>query len=197
MAPLPIISNVYRVALNWTNTANGLVATNVMHFKKASSNPAALASSLDTNATNTMWEMQTTAASVTNIQITPLDGSSVTFPYTPITPAHWTGHGGAGDFSPQIANIIKLLTAKRGRSYRGRVYLPWVAEGQSGDGGLNGTSKATCTAAWVAFMAAMTGDGFDLVVASYLHSTSENVVALACEGYTATQRRRNKRNSAV
>lgn len=197
MAPLPVIANTYRVAFNWTNTANGLVATNVMHFSKSSGNPADLALKLNTHATNTMWESETTSASVTQIVITPLDGSSVSFPYTPATPANWTGHGGSGDFIPQDSAILKLLTAKRGRSYRGRVYLPWLAEGQASNGQILGSLKTTLNTAWVAFVANMLGDNWQLCVASYTNATSEPVLAIAAETYTATQRRRNKRNSSV
>lgn len=185
------------MALNWTNTVDGHTATNVMHFRSGSGDPATLAAQLDANATNTMWELQPTPAKVTGIVVTPLDGSSVSLPYNPDTPANWTGHGGAGDFVPQVAAIVKLLTAKRGRSYRGRLFLPWVAESQIAQGGINGTSRATATAAWIAFAAAMSADSYDLVVASYLLETADDVVALGVEGYTATQRRRNARNSSV
>jgi hypothetical protein len=98
---------------------------------------------------------------------------------------------------PQVAAILKQLTAKRGRSYRGRLYLPFIAEGQIGNGGINGTSRATATAAWIAFHTAMTSAGFDWVVASYLLATAEPVVAVGVEGFTATQRRRLARNSSV
>jgi len=197
VAPLPIITDTYRVALNYTNTVNGLIAANVMHFKKSGGTSADLATKLNSHATNTMFELLPTTCSVTSIVITPLDGSSASYPYTPATPANWTGHGGAGDFSPQVAAIVKLLTGKRGRSYRGRVYLPWIAEAQSGGGGLNGTSKNTTTSAWTAFLAAMLGDGWQMVVASYKLETSEAVLTTTCEGFTATQRRRNARNSTV
>ena len=195
--PLPVITNVYRCALNWTNSTNAMVATNVIHVQKAAVTASDVATELDTDATNTMWELQTTDQQVTQIVVTKLDGSSASFPYTPATPANWTGHGGAGDFVPQVAAIVKCITGKRGRSYRGRIFLPWIAEAQMGDGGLNGTSRATCTAAWREFLADMQGNGFVPVVASYKLATAEPILDMAVEGFVATQRRRLVRTSAI
>ena len=197
MAPLPVIADTYRVALSWTNTVNSMTATNVMHFHRAGSNPAQLATDLDAHVTNTMWECCATPWSVTGIVITKLDGGSVSFPYIPGTPAKWTGHGGAVDFAPNVAVIMKLLTAKRGRSYRGRVFLPGIAESQTDKGLVVGSTKTTMDGAWLAFRLAMTAASWDFCVASYRLATQEPIVALATEKFTATQKRRLQRNASV
>lgn len=198
VAPLPVIANVYRVALNWTNADfPSRVATNVIHLRKAGSNPAALWTSLDAHATAAMWETQDTHTQVNSVAITPLDGSGTTLTVNTGRPAKWSGAQATHDFSPQTCTVLKLVTAKRGRSYRGRVYLPFTCENSQVAGIVDNGQGAAMTAAWVAWMAAMAADGFALVVASYLLSTAENVVALACEADVATQRRRNKRTAVT
>lgn len=194
---LPVITNVYRCAFKWNNPTYGLNAVNVMHFKKAGSTAAALAAALNTNATNTMWEHTSTSSKITEIDITPLDAGTVTLQYAVGTPANWTGHGGAGDVIPQSCAVIKLLTGKRGRAYRGRVFLPWLAEGQSDNGKILGSLQTTLNGAWLAFHTAMTAAGWDFVVASYRYQTAEDVVTAAAETWTATQKRRLIRTAAI
>jgi hypothetical protein len=133
----------------------------------------------------------------TEIVITPLDGSSVTFPYITPVVTHWHGPQTTQDVSPQVAGLIKLVTAKRGRAYRGRVYLPNVSEAAQAAGQVDSTTVANTTTAWAAFVAAMASAGTHLCVASYKNATQETVVAAAMEHYIATQRRRLKRTSAT
>jgi hypothetical protein len=193
MAPLPTIPNVYRVALGWTNSDTGLTAANVMHFRKAGSNPAALFTAFDSHVTQAMWDHTNTHSKIGTMNITPLDGSSVTLPEV-ITPAAKYGGGFAGTaIIPTAAALVKLVTGKRGRSYRGRLFLPWVDEAAYDEGMIVGANNAAMQTAWSTFVSAMSGDGFDLVVASYVHSTAENVVGLLCELHTGTIRRRWQR----
>ncbi len=184
---------MYRCALDWVNDNGPQHATNVIHIHKSSSNAAAVASALDSNVTAAMWTFQPNYAHISQLVITPLDGLGVSLPVITGSPAKWSGNGGSGDMIPQVANVIKMLTLKRGRSYRGRVFLPWVLEGLQNGGTLSGASVTTTTNAWVAFHTALTSAGFDLVVASYLHATADNVAGLICEPLTATQRRRQLR----
>jgi hypothetical protein len=192
-----VIADTYRVAFNWTNTANSLTATNVMHYHKAGSSAAAVAAIIDGLGTSAMFVGQPTSCSITQLVVTPLDGSGVSFPLTPSTPAHWTGSGGAVDFLPQVAIVIKLLTTKRGRSFRGRVFLPFASEGQVTDGAVVGSTKTSLNTAWIAFHTAATAAGLDWCVASYKLAQQNPVAAVACESATATQRRRMTRTSAV
>ena len=153
MAPLPVISDTYRVALNWSNTTSLAQA------------------------------------------ITPLDGTSVSFPVTPTPGVKYHGVASTGDMEPQCANIVKFLTAKRGRSFRGRVYLPFVAESAMSNGKLTGATVTAGQAAWVTFVNGMATDGFPLVVASYLTATAQEIISTLYESFTATQSRRQKRLS--
>lgn len=190
MAPLPVIADTYRVAFNWTNNSNSFVATNVMHFRKGGGNPAALWTALDAQATAGMWNCVSGHGSVNEVIITPLDGSSVSFPVFTGKPAKWTGNAGSSDWIPQSCAIVKFLTAKRGRSYRGRIYLPWVNESEQSVGILTAGSVTAGNAAWVTWLAAMIGTGYKPVVASYLHATADDIIAVQFESLVATQRRR-------
>lgn len=196
MAPLPVISGVFRVALTWSQTEVPSNAVNVMHFSSPGSNPAELVAQFVAHATNNMWNCQGTHASISHIDVTPLDGSSVTYPYDTGSPTNLSGLRTTNSPQLQVANIVKMLTAKRGRSYRGRVFLPWVDEAASEDGKLPGAAPIV-TAAWVAFRTAMAGDDFHMCVASYKLATQEPVVAVACEAWVATQRRRVHRTSTT
>lgn len=193
MAPLPVIADTYRVALNWVTGVNTETATNVIHVRKSGTNAAAVVAELDSHVTAAMWSLSPSASAIHDVVCTKLDGSAVSFPFITGGPAKWSGNGGSGDYIPQMASIVKMLTAKRGRSYRGRVYLPWVPENNQTNGVLLGTNVTLVTNAWVTFLAAMASAGFPLVVASYKLATAEEVVAVECEARAATQRRRMKR----
>jgi len=166
-----------------------------MHFKKSGSNPAAIAAILDANITSDLWTVGDNHSHVYEIDITPLDGSSTTFPYVTGSGSKYSGAGTGHNVVPQIAALVKLVTGTRGRSYRGRVYVPWVSETYISLGGLTGSEKANMQTAWENFLAAMDGDGAPLQVASYKLATSADVIAVLVENDIATQRRRNHRNS--
>ncbi len=164
-----------------------------MHIRKSSSNPAAVYAALDANVTAALWTMQPNYAHITEVVITPLDGLGTSLPVVTGSPAKWSGSGGSGDMIPQVANIVKLVSARRGRSYRGRVYLPFALEGQVSNGNFGGSALTALNTAWVAFRTAMSSAGFPLVVASYVHATAEDVIAVLAEAPSATQRRRMRR----
>lgn len=192
MAPLPVITNVFRVAFNWQGP-RGTTATNVMHFECPAGFPLSLvAEGLDDAATVAMWDWVAATCSVVDIAITPLDGLSPTEHFTPPTPANWIG-GGLGEALPSTAGLIKLVTGTRGRSHRGRVFIPFVGEGEVSTGLM--TDVAAVQAAWVAFSAALASDtpAIILGVASYKLATFSAITSLVAEGEAATQRRRQSR----
>jgi hypothetical protein len=195
MPPLPTITNVFRVALTWTESG-GQHAVNVMHIRDDSGGHGAgqLMTALDAHITANQWLTVVNTAVVTDVAITPLDGSSATQHFNPATPAHWTG-GNPPDFSPASAAVIKLTTALRGRSHRGRLFLPFVSENIMSNGVLNSTTAANVSTAWVAFDTAMTSNAppWSLGVASYKLSQFNQSTDPVCEIILATQRRRQGR----
>lgn len=167
MPPLPTISGVHRVAFNWRAGASGPYATNVMHFKGASTDTLALKNALDANVTTAMWAGCGVATNVYQLQITPLDGSSSTMIYT-VTGTKWAGPAGSTGLIPAACVIVSLKTATRGRRSRGRVYLPFTDEGNVSAGSLDSAPTAA-QAAWDTFRTAMTTSLYPMVVASYGH----------------------------
>ena len=92
-----------------------------------------------------------------------------------------------------------MKTAHRGRSHRGRIFLPFIAEDVSTKGVLTGSVAAATTTAWNTFQAALEahGGGWQVDVASYKLATSEIVTNFICESMLAVQRRRQERLRAA
>lgn len=194
MAPLPTILDVYRVALNWT--CGGQNAVNVMHFHVAGgTTPSALIAHLDTAASVSMWNSTIAAATVLDLQVTPLDGTTATQTFAPPTPGHWQGGGGGTEWSPATAAVIKMITAVRGRSYRGRLFLPFTAENEMVNGFVRSLILPGMQTAWTNFVTSLNAltPAVSLTVASYKLSVATNVLLAGPEPTLATQRRRQTR----
>lgn len=187
--PLPIIPGVIRCAFNWLDGASGLKATNVCHFAEVDNDPDALNTSLQANFTNNMWALQSNAVAMQSITYTPLFSALAGSTEHPITSIHAAGTG-SPDYSPQSCTIIKLGTGSRGRSARGRLYLPFIGETQQTKGTIQVVDANLVTGAWVAFVAAMALAAKPMQVASYKHATALPVSSVVCETRTGTQRRR-------
>lgn len=189
--PLPIIADTYRVALNWTESSVH-TAVNVMHILRSGSSASVIAASLDTNATAAMWGCISSTALVTSLVVTPLDGSTASYTLT-TSGAKWTGGATTTDPILQVAALVKLQSTFRGRSRRGRLFLPFVGESKSGGGIIDPTTRGTMQTAWNTWLAAMIAAGSQPVIASYLHATQVPVATATVELATGTQRRRNSR----
>jgi hypothetical protein len=138
-----------------------------MHFRTASIDLPALKTAIDTNVTTGMWAGTSQLASVYQLALTPLDGTTATQLFA-VTGAKWAGWGGTGDYLPAGAVVVSLRTAKRGRRARGRVFLPFVAELSQVNGALASAPTSNQTA-WDAFRTGMATASMPLTVASYGH----------------------------
>lgn len=187
--PLPVIADTYRVALNWTGPS-GTHAVNVIHLLKSGTTAASIASTMDANVTTNMWNNVSASAQVTSLQVTPLDGSSATYVLN-TTGAKWTGPNVGTDFAPAVANVISLRSNFRGRSKRGRVYMPYQAEAGMSNG-VNGNTALSQTA-WNNWLAAMIAAGAQPVIASYKLASQVPITAIIVESVLGTQRRRQSR----
>ena len=190
MTPLPIIPDTSRVAFNWK--AGDQTAENVMHFGTVISDPADLFATLDAAVVTNLWGAVSTSARVDSVTITRLDGVTPTAEFT-TTGGQWEG-GTSGDWSPAAAAVVTFNTAVRGRSYRGRAYLPFLADPSNINGELHNTIQAIMQSAWDAFQSSL-GVSAKHVVASYKHSTAQIVNGYAVKTGVATQRRRQTRVS--
>jgi hypothetical protein len=93
--------------------------------------------------------------------------------------------------SSQVAQLIKLLTAVRSRSSRGRVYLPPPGDGDVNSSGfLLNQQIVDLTAAWTQLYANWAGVGFTPAVLSRTDSVAYPITGFAVDSKVATQRRR-------
>jgi hypothetical protein len=202
--PLPTIPFTHRIALTWRESGTGQFAVNVIHIKTGvvAHAPADVMELLDDWVTAAMWGDVVSSAQVTDVAITPLDGVTATQHFAPATPAHFTG-GIGGQFIPSTALIVKFTTALRGRNHRGRIYLPFIAEGAVQNGFESAGNLVTMANAWSTFQAALIADPdapSEQVVASYdrahggVGATETTIVGYSVESAVATQRRRQQRN---
>jgi hypothetical protein len=189
----PIIPNVYRCALNW-KTAGPAYAENVIHILCPGTSASHIMEILEVAVGNQMWASVSDEARVESVSITPLTATPLTEEF-PTVSASWTPDTG-GEYIPQMAGIVKLLSSTGGRRARGRVFLPFTRESAQEGGALATTVADGLSDAWNDFKdAIVTADGnAHLVVASYRGLTSHNVVNCIGEKQTGTQRRRQGRN---
>ena len=191
MTPLPVIAGVFRVAFNWANDAPGQIAENVMHFRSPTLTAAGVGAALIESVVRDQWTPVVHTSGVNTLVITKLDGSSATFDQS-ISTINFTGLGGT-EWIPAVAPIVSFATGLRGRSYRGRIYLPFCDEAAVADGQLVGTIASDLQTAWEEFGAACYSNGLTHVVASYVHATAAEVQSYACQAAVGTMRRRQTR----
>ena len=167
MVGLPVIDGIQRVAFSWRVSGNPGTAVNVMHFHTASTDTLALKTLIDSSVTSSMWFGVINNASVYQLAITPLDGSSATQLYA-VGGAKWTGMVSGGDYLLNTAVVVSMRSLLRGRQNRGRSYTPFIAESYTNAGSVSG-DLGTPQNAWDAFRAAMKAGNMPLHIASYGH----------------------------
>jgi hypothetical protein len=166
-----------------------------MHFESIGYSTGSLITSLEARVTAAMWQHTRTDSYIDQLTLTPLDGAGTSVTYSTTNAAKWKGVNGTGDLIPQAAVINKFTTTLRGRSFRGRAYLPWPAEVACNNGVYDASARALQDTAWGNFIAGMSVDAHSLVVASYKESAATLVVGHQCEPLLGTQRRRQIRPS--
>lgn len=93
----------------------------------------------------------------------------------------------------ECAAVLTLRSDKRGRSYRGRVYLPaWDRQNSDAQGNLTTGATTGTVAQAQALQTALVGISWEWVVASYLHSTAERVTTFTMDTRPDVQRRRKR-----
>jgi len=136
-----------------------------MHFQNTTGTITALWTALNANVTAAMWNGISSSASIFQVVITPLDGTTATAIFTTGSGAAWSGSA-TGDWIPQAAGVIGLKTAHRGRQYQGRLFTPFIAETVVTNGSFSAPLAAT-QVAWDNFRSAMNTSSYPWVVASY------------------------------
>lgn len=195
--PLPIIADTMRVAIEGL-TGKGVHWANVMHFRKTSAltyvgaiailDPKLLAHLNVNSGAGDCWRVSSpSSASVVQFRYTPLDGTTA----STINPHAIAGTLAAVELPDNVALVVSLHTARRGRSYRGRVYQGPQASDQNGANGVPLLTHVNAvTAQWQGFLTSLAGSGVSLVVASYRLATAEDVVSISVDRRWDSQRRR-------
>lgn len=186
--PLPVIADTFRVVFNWSNTVMpGVTAHNVMHFSDVSADEDTVASNIYAHLQTGQWDSVTTTASIDSVTVTKLDGVSASVVHAFADAPKANGQG-FGDIIPQASVVVSAYTSKRGRSYRGRIYLPWVPEGEQAAGVFADTTAQQT--AWSFFLNQMGLTTTIPVVASYKLATADTIQRYVVRGKVRTQRRR-------
>jgi hypothetical protein len=187
--PLPVITDVFRVTLNWSST--DLPTThNVLHFYCPGGDVTQLDTALQANRTQAMFPMICSNYGMLNYDVIKLDGTSPTF-VIPFTDPIFGPNAGA--CVPAVAGVISFKTLLRGPSGRGRSYLGPVAETVMQDG-TGQWDVPTMKTAWETFAGTLNGLTPPIihVVASYLNADQRQVVVYEPKLKLGTQRRRQE-----
>lgn len=189
---LPIIADTFRVALEW----NGGDAVNVIHVFSLTGDANDIADALEASVDSDMWATVSDSYEIDSIVVTALDGTSTSVVRAPTTAADWTG-GTGGEYIPGYATVVSLRTNERGRSKRGRVFLPRLAESAVANGIITSVDLSAMQLAWDTFRTNLNGEGCELVVASYLLETSEPVTVSNVSTKPGVLHKRQRRAAAA
>lgn len=192
--PLPVVADTYLCKLVWSSVNAPRRAVNDLFFHDDAGGHTGtdVYNAIDAHVTSNMWTPVAASASVVTVTTTKLDGSAASIDHATASPAKWTGQGGT-DLILQGCQVVTLRTGFRGRSRRGRVYLPWIAEVDQDNGVINVGNVTAVQTGWAAFLTAMKAAGYPLHVCSRLHNDSIEVVSVTAQPYLKTQRRRTRR----
>src|ERR1044072_4009922 len=175
---LPVITDVARVAFVLTCTEPPTPVVNVLHVRRETgvdwaTRLTAISDQLEDAGSAEMFKCVASSWLLSEVHLTPLDGSSVT-QISLREAKSWPDGLASGDAIPAGAGILKLATAKRGRSYRGPLFLGPTSEGVQANGVLNSTVASDTGAAWRSFFDGLLALGSSItpVVASFLHRTA-------------------------
>lgn len=193
MTPLPTISDVFRLALEW-DTFVGVSPTNIFHVLCTATDNVedianAFADAFDDTSSINCFNPMNTNFHCRVISVTPLDGSSSATDITVDNPMD----GVATDaVVPQVAAVVNFKTHQRGSRGRGRMYVGPCSEGKITNGLLDSAVVTLMQSNWQAALARMEVGTPSLgpVVASYAHSDAHPITSVTVRAVLGTQRRR-------
>lgn len=190
---LPIIPDCFRITVNYQPNG-GVTPRNVFHVGTTLGDVDEVADVIDQAAgAKLLMNGMDPAFRPLTFDVLPLDGETATQTYD-FQEGAWTTSSAGGQFSPASAGIVKLKTAKRGLSGRGRVYIGPMQEASIDSGMLVGDTPDDLAEAWQGFRDDMRDDprNVDLVIASYTLAEMNVVTSINVETVLGTQRRRQQ-----
>ncbi len=188
MAETPTIPDVFRCALDWTET-DGATAATVFHVFAPGKSEVEINEGVGAAWSADCMHNVSGRATITGISIQALDGESGTLNF-PFQSEHLVGLGSA-ECAIEACTLVQFKTTQKGARGRGRIYLPFLPEDAVSGGklvGSNLTVPHTGFQAWKDDMVA--NDQIVLVVASYTHSDQHTVLSVNIDPVIGIQRRR-------
>lgn len=197
--PLPVITATVRAAVRGT-CPSGQPWINALHFVLSAgswdaTNIGLLHTGLTKLYTGTAYASGVkllgnapSTCTVQDVVYTPLDGSSA----STVTTLAGSGAGLAADaMPPEVSAVVTFRTTVRGRSRRGRVYLPPYTRGVLASGGiLDPTVISALIAEWAGFNADMLTHSIVHSVASYKLGLCTPISSYTMDNKLDVQRRR-------
>ena len=148
MAFIPV-PNTCQVAFEYL--AKGQQLINTLYFEQANpfnvSDMTTLASELDTWHSTHLAPQLAVDAKLQNIKLTSLENNTAPVYELPISPAR-SGGIAASPLPNHCTFAIKFLTAQRGRSFRGRNYIPLLPDTKTLDNSVDQTWADALVAAY-------------------------------------------------
>jgi len=188
MAPLPTITGVFRITLEWT-LPESAKAANVFHIFATTDDETEVSTAVQANLDPDQFYGSSSSAHLTGVDVIALDGTSTTFHQT--LDGSFTGLGGS-DYIAQGATIVSFGTGLRGRSNRGRMFLPALAEDRQDGGIVAFGAVSTMQVAWDNWVDNMRAAFMIPVVASYRHHTAPEITTVTIRDRCGTIRHRNR-----
>lgn len=204
--PLPLLPQVFRVAITHGTAALPAAFTNVIHVSSATLSPSQVLTALDGAIAAGSFDCLNSGFDLHSAVITKLDNATPSVE-GPLSNPNWNGTG-SGEGSPASSAVVTLKTTSRGRRHTGRIYIGWVAEDKMASGQVLAASQAVMNAAWATNVANLTSAGIPLHVTSYgfdgvapppkpvreaFAASTLPVVTATVGGTLGTQRRRQSR----
>jgi hypothetical protein len=124
---LPVIADVYRCAIE-SHLGDQHMA-NVIHVEEQTTTSATNIAQLVSEAWGAdggFTQFQTSDYELDNVHVTKLDGSSLSIDHDFSTADHTSGTQSGASVPSNVALVVALGTGARGRSHRGRIYVPAV-----------------------------------------------------------------------
>lgn len=180
-----VIADTFKIRLLWP-TYNGVKPVNVFHLETPSGTVSQIAAAISANLTANMFDPMSQGRVLSLIGITPLDGTTAESLH-PVTPVH--GNDNSQEM-PAVACVLSMRSLRRGSRGRGRLFLGPVCEASLTNGIM--VNSNDIAAPWGVFNNALIASAAAarLVVASYKHLATEQVVSLTQDHAACTQRRR-------
>lgn len=192
MPPLPTITNVYRITLDWAQ-ADGVAPRNVFHVRGTPANVTDLGDAIDdalgTLVNNELFAVMNSSQLCSSFSILPLDGVTGTVVHGITDPLRGAG---SSSIIPQGAVVMSFHTAVRGPRGRGRMYIGPVREDVVSGGLVDGATLAGMVTHWGDFFDALVAGSpsLEFGIASYEHAQFNPVTSHRGDLVMGTQRRR-------